>query len=72
MAVEVRRLYVRAGGVGAGWVTDFSLILEKVDIYGSFCYTSELVERRSLHRCELSGGEAFYARLDGLLRPHGL
>ena len=25
------------------WVTDFSLIIQKVDIHGSFCYTTELV-----------------------------
>ena len=30
------------GGVGAEWVTDFSM--NKVDICGTFCYTSELVE----------------------------
>ena len=29
--------------VGAGWVTDFSLIIRKVDVHGSFCYTTELV-----------------------------
>ena len=30
-------------GVEAGWAIDFSLIIQEVDIRGSFCYTTELV-----------------------------
>ena len=31
------------GGLGAGWITHFLLIIQKVAIPGTFCYTPELV-----------------------------
>ena len=33
------------GGVRTGWVTHLLLNIQKVDICGTFCYTSELVAR---------------------------
>ena len=38
-------LEIRLSVFRAGWVTDFSLIIQKVDIRGTFCYTTELVAR---------------------------